>query len=520
MQADMILYNGNFITLNEKAPTASALAVKDGKIIQVGSNADVKLHQREDTKLIDLGGKTAVPGFVDSHIHLISLGLDMQVIDLCGLTTKTSLLSKLKKVVRDTPSGNWVKGYGFDETKMDELPDIRELDSVSPENPVYLESLDYLMCIVNSQAMAKVDMQPRKGVTMDSFGNSGKPTGVIRVNDEKSLYQVANVPTLDPVDPDLPESELEHAIEIASRKVLEAGITSIHDPQLPPNALRAFQNAIRDSRTPLRLYLGCDRNRDIPLERYIHEGIGTEPVKNRLKMGIVKLFADDRMSVQEFKARVKEANQSGLQLSLHATNIREIRNAIEALEEAMKEKPRTDHRHRIEHADNIDEDVLLRARKLGVIVVAQPEIVYKLEPQYPQGVMKVAYRSLINGEINVSGGSDSPTVPIKRRARPPLAYPTPLLGMGFAVTRRTKNGLPVDEDESVTPMEALRIHTVNGAYASFEEDIKGTLEEGKLADLAILSENPLTVESELIKEILVEMTIIGGEVVFIKEQDL
>jgi len=513
----MILYNGNFLTLNEKAPTASALAVKDGKIIQVGSNDDIKPHQGEETKVIDLHGKTAVPGFIDSHIHLISLGLDMQVIDLCGITTKESLLSRLEAAIRDTPSGNWVKGYGFDETHMDELPDIMELDSVSPENPVYLESLDYLTCIVNSKSMAKVDMHPRKGVTMDTFRNSGEPTGVIRVEDEKLLYQVANVPTLDPVDPDLPESELEHSIEIASKKVLESGITSIHDPQLPPNALRAFMNAVRGGRTPLRLYLGCDRNRDIPLERYIQEGIGTEPIQDLLKLGMVKLFADDRMSVREFRARVKESHQAGLQLSIHATNINETRNAIEALEEVLEDTPRHNHRHRIEHADNIDEDILERARKIGLVVAAQPEIVYKLEPKYPQDVMKVAYNSMISAGINVSGGSDSPTVPIKRRARPPLAYSTPLLGMAFAVIRRTKNGSIIDKDESVSVLESLKIHTVNGAYASFEEDHKGTLEVGKLADLAILTENPLTVEPEQIKDIRVEMTIIGGEIVYAKE---
>mgnify|MGYP002725714692 CR=1 FL=1 len=181
----MILYNGNFITLNDKAPTASALAVKDGKIFQVGSNADVKHHQGECTKVIDLGGKTAVPGFIDSHIHLISLGLDMQVIDLRGVTTKKSLLSMLKSAVRDTPSGNWVKGYGFDEARMDELPDVRELTSVAPENAVYLESLDYLTCVVNNQAMAKVDIHPRTGVILDTFSNTDDPPGVTRVSDEK-----------------------------------------------------------------------------------------------------------------------------------------------------------------------------------------------------------------------------------------------------------------------------------------------------------------------------------------------
>ena len=283
---------------------------------------------------------------------------------------------------------------------------------------------------------------------------------------------MANVHTIDTVCPDVPESEREHAIEIASNKVLEAGITSIHDPQLPPNALRAFKNAVQNGRTPLRLYLGCDRNRDTSLDRYINEGMGTEPVQELLKMGMVKLFADDRMTVQEFKARVKEANQSGLQLSIHATNISETRNALDALEKALEDTPRQNHRHRIEHADNIDTDILERARKIGIIVAAQPEIVYKLEPNYPKDVMKVAYKSMIEGGINVSGGSDSPTVPIKRRARPPLAYPTPLTGMGFAVTRETKNGSVIDNDESVSVLESLRIYTVNGAYASFEEEVK------------------------------------------------
>jgi predicted amidohydrolase YtcJ len=131
--------------------------------------------------------------------------------------------------------------------------------------------------------------------------------------------------------------------------------------------------------------------------------------------------------------------------------------------------------------------------------------------------MKVAYRSMSAARINVSGGSDSPTVPIIRRARQPRAYPTPLLGIAFAVTRITKNGLSVDPEESVSVQEALRMYTLNGAYASFEEDIKGTFEAGKLADIAVLSENPFTVELVRIKDITVEMTIIGGEVVFNRE---
>jgi predicted amidohydrolase YtcJ len=515
MHVDLVIQNGNFITLNEEEPLASALAIKDGKIFKIGTYDEIKLLQSENTKAIDLQGKTAIPGFIDSHIHLISLGLDMQVIDLRGITSKSALLSKLRNATRNTPPRNWIKGYGFEESKLDELPTRTELDPISPENPVYLEGLDSMTCIVNGLAMDKVYRERGiEGVTIEIDGDTGDLTGIIRVNDEKLLHEVARVPTLDPVDADLPESELEHAIELASKKVVETGITSIHDPQLPPNALRAFKNAVRCGRTPLRLYLGCDKNREIELRHYINEGIGSEPYSTRLKMGMIKLFADERISIPEFTERAKEANQSGLQLSIHATNIEEMRNALRAIEEALEDTPRNDHRHRIEHADNIDENILERARKLNLIVAAQPEIVYKLEPEYPHNVMRVAYNSMIRAGINVSGGSDSPTVPIIRRARPPLAYPTPLLGMAFAVTRRTKNGLTLDKHESVSVLESLQIHTINGAYASFEEDIKGTLEEGKLADLAILSENPLKIDPERIKEIKVEMTIIGGEIVY------
>jgi predicted amidohydrolase YtcJ len=375
-----------------------------------------------------------------------------------------------------------------------------------------LEEKGSKMCIANSLALEKLSKTPIQGVTVMKT-LSGELTGIIRVDDENLLYKAIDIPTLDPVDNYLPESELERAIEIASRKVVKAGITSIHDPQLPPNALRAFKNTIQKGKTPLRLYLGCDKNKDIGLDTYVKEGLGTEPYPFRLKIGMVKLFADDRISRKEFKKRVKEAHDGGFQLAIHATNIMEMKNALEVLEEVLADNPRDNHRHRIEHADNLEDDTLERVRILGLIVATQPEIVFKLEPNYPENVMKVAYNSMVRARINVSGGSDSPTVPIKLRSRPPLAYPTPLIGMGFAVSRKTKNGILIDESEGVSMLEALKIYTINGAYASFEEDVKGTLEAGKLADFIVLSDDPFNVVPEDIGKIKVEMTIIGGKIV-------
>ena len=511
MIADVVFFNGNIITLSEEHQVTSALAVKDSIILAVGPFEDMKIHLGRNTKSIDLKGKTVVPGFIDSHIHLISLGLDMQVLDLTEVTSKLGLLEKLAKA-QNTPKGNWIKGYGFEEELVDELPMKWELDSLYPDNPVYLESKNYKLCISNSLALKKLTKTQLEGVIVEKTPND-ELTGIIRVKDETLLYNTIDVPTLDPVDNYLRESELELAIEIASKKVVKAGITSIHDPQLPPNALRAFKKAVREGKTPLRMYLGCDRNKEIELEDYFTEGLGSEPYRRNLKMGMVKLFADDRMSKKEFKKRVREAHRAGLQLSIHATNIQEMENAFDALEKALEEAPTDNHRHRIEHADNLNEKLLGRAAKLGLIIAAQPEIVYKLEPRYPEGVMKVAYSSMIRAGINVSGGSDSPTVPIKRRARPPLAYPTPLIGIGFAVSRKTRQGMLIDKEENISVLEALKVYTINGAYASFEESLKGTLEVGKLADLAVLSDNPFKVNTEDIGKIKVEMTIIGGEIV-------
>lgn len=495
----MFLFNGKMITLDPHRPRASALIVRGGRILKVGDYEEVSPMIDSKMERVDLEGKTVVPGFIDSHIHLISLGLDMQVIDLKGVSSKTVLMDELRRSTDGTPRMNWIKGYGFDEKKLDVLPSRRELDALFPGNPVYLEEKDSKMCLVNSLAHESAD-----------------ETGVIRVETEEQLFKKVSIPTLDPVDNSLGEEELELAIEIASQRVVEEGITSIHDPQLPPNALRAFKNAVRSGRTPLRVYLGCDRNKDIELEEYLREGLGTEPVSTRLKMGMVKLFADSRMSSDVFRKRVMEAHEESLQLSIHATNLDEMENALSALEEAVKASPRDNHRHRIEHADMITAQMLVRAKRLGVVVAAQPEIVYKLEPEYEGDGMRVAYGSMLKAGVNLSGGSDSPTVPIKRRARRPLAYPTPLRGMDFLVSRKTKNGRVIGENKGVSVLEALKVYTKNGAYTSFEENLKGTLEEGKLADMVVLSGNPLEVAPDSIGDITVEMTIIGGEIVYQK----
>ena len=214
MNADLILYNGNFITLDEKNPCASAMVVIDGKISKIGNYEDVKDLIGGGTDKLNLEGKTVVPGFIDAHIHLISLGLAMQVMDLQEITSKTVFLDKIKEKVEDTPPKHWVRGFGFDEAELDELPTRLELDPISPRNPVYLEDINSKICIVNSLALKKVyNKKDLEDVKIERNRYTGKITGVIRVKDKNFLYEVARIPTLDPVDKTLEESELEIAIE-------------------------------------------------------------------------------------------------------------------------------------------------------------------------------------------------------------------------------------------------------------------------------------------------------------------
>lgn len=519
MYANLILYNGNFITLDEKNPCASATAVIDGKISKIGDYDDVKDLIGEDTDKLDLQGKTVVPGFIDAHIHLVSLGLAMQVMDLRGITAKSVLLDKIKEKVEDTPPKHWVRGFGFDEAELDELPTRSELDAISPENPVYLEDINSKMCIVNSLAQKSVyKKKDIEGVKIERDSSTGKITGIIRVENQNLLYEVARIPTLDPVDETLEESELERAIKMAYPKLIEVGITSIHDMQLPPTGFRAFKKAVCDDKIPLRLYLGSDRNKNIELQNYIDEGLGTEPLPDRVKIGLVKLFADGRIPIPEFKRRVIEAHEAGYQLSIHSSDSKQVENSLEAIEEALKMNPRKNHRHKIEHAHTLNKDLIERVKNLELIISTQPELISKFDRRFPENVMAVPLRSMIKKGIRVAGGSDSPTISATRRATLPRTFPNPLIGIGFEVSRKTEKCSLVQEDERIPILAALKIHTINGAHASFEEDIKGTLEVGKLADLVVLSENLFEVDPEKIKDIQVEKTIIGGKIVYAKNQ--
>ena len=520
MNADLVLFNGKFITLDERRPRASALAVKDEKILGIGDYNDVKNMIGKDTVKLDLRGRTVVPGFTDAHVHLISLGLAMQVMDLRGVASKSDLLDRVRDRVEDTPPRHWIRGYGFEESKLSGMPTLSELDLISPENPVYLEDIDSKLCVLNSLALEKVyEGKDVEGVKIERNECTREMTGVIRAEDWDSLSQVVRMPTIDPVDESLDVSELERAIEIACLKVIEAGITSAHDLQLPPNGLRAYKRVIQEGKMPLRLYLGFDRGRDIELKEYLDLRLGVESHPSRLRIGLVKIFADGRVSDGEFKRRVREAHEEGYQLAIHSLDDVEVERSLEAVEEALRYKTRKDHRHRIEHAFISNRYLVDRIKNLELIVSSQSEFLYEFDGAFPVKLEVTPQKSMIEKGIWVVGGSDSPLIYQGRGAPFPRTFPKPLIGIGFEVSGKAKKNTLLREADRVPFLEALKIHTINGAYASFEEEIKGTLEVGKLADLVVLSDDPLQIDPEGIKNLRVLKTLIGGKTTYAEEDN-
>jgi predicted amidohydrolase YtcJ len=435
----------------------------------------------------------------------------MLVMDLRGVTSKSGLLDKVRVRVEDTHPRHWIRGYGFEESKLSGMPTLSELDLISPENPVYLEDIDSKLCVLNSLALEKVyEGKDVEGVKIERNEYTREMTGLIRAEDWDSLSQVVRMPTIDPVDESLDVSELEWAIEIACLKLMEAGITSAHDLQVPPNGLRAYKRVIQKGKMPLRLYIGFDRGRDIELKEYLDLKLGVESRPSRMRTGLVKIFADGRVSDREFKSRVREAHEAGYQLAIHSLDDLEVERSLEAVEEALRYKTRKDHRHRIEHAFISNRYLVDRIKNLELIVSSQSEFLYEFDGDFPVKLEATPQKSMIEKGIRVVGGSDSPLIYQGRGAPFPRTFPTPLIGVGFEVSGKAKKKTLLREEDRIPFLEALKIHTINGAYASFEEEIKGTLEVGKLADLVVLSDDPLQIDPEEIKNLRVLKTLIGG----------
>lgn len=538
LYADLVLKTATVLTLDAASSVAEAVAVRDGRIVGVGSDGDIDGLVGPGTRVLDLRGRTVVPGFVDSHTHSTFIGDFRYSFEQLNTAAELNpaladVLDKVRVRAQESRPGVWIGGRNYDPGGMREKrwPTRQELDRVAPANPVMITIRGGHACVANTRALELAGIRkdtpdPEGGVI--ERDERGELTGVLR--DVLTIRAATPVPSL---------ADIKDGLETVGKMYLKLGITSTHDCGAPPRAdsYRAYQEVIAEGRWKIRTSL-------YPYQDYAvahHWGPATGFGNDRLRMGGVKLFMDGsiqcftcafreryvdrdtrgweglRYSQDKIDEAVLEAHRLGYQVAVHAQGDWGITMAVNAIERAMERHPRPDPRHRIEHALCPTFDDLARMTRLGII----PNL-FLFHPWFwgdqhirnfigpERAARMVPARRAIDLGLSPCAHSDCPVC----TPDDPVWPSNPLWGMACAATRRTRGGLDIGLDQRVSPLEALRIYTANGARASFEEGVKGSIEAGKLADMVVLRQNPLGVDPWQLKDIVVEKTILGGEIVY------
>lgn len=522
MSADLALLNGNIITMNLKSPKAEAIAVKDDVIIKVGTNYEINQIITDATKIIQLKGKTVIPGLIDTHIHIADYGRLLMWLDLTSSRSIVELQNSLKKKIETTSPDRWIVGRGWDEKFFTEEELTRfSLDVIAPDNPVILYNKSGKLCLVNSKALelSKIS-QYKKKLSNDEIlekPDTGEVTGLIKGKAMETIWSAI---------PEPQEDDLLELTKLACLKIIESGISSVHWMVISPIELSIIKK-LRKSKIPLRIYV------IIPFElwkSYLKKKSSKILKKILIEVGAVEISVDGYLanktaalfdpyldttesngelsySQECLNSNVIDVLSSGLQVILHAVGDRAIKYALDSIEQASKNFSIQDSRIRIEQAALLDEDSLNSIEKYNLLVSVQPCVIaseFKIWSAIENLGKKRAMQlfplnTLKNRNVFLLGGSDCPMEPLN-----------PLLGIQMSVNR------PFFSQESLTTNEALAMYTTSAAYSTKEEDSKGSIEEGKLADLTILSNDPTNIQKDKIEKIEIINTIIGGKIVYSK----
>jgi predicted amidohydrolase YtcJ len=528
--ADVVLLDGKVITLAQGNSIAQAVALKRGRIVAVGDDAAVRRLIGPKTNVIQLHGRAVLPGLIDAHTHIEGIADYHRMLDLHipPLKDVDELLRKIRERADSTPKGEWIVGAGGWGQPM---PTREQLDSVTRDHPVLVRESAHEI-IVNTKALELAHIDKN---TPDPVGSkiwrdpqTGEPTGRLS---EMFGRMLALIPK--------PSYEVR---EQSVKEVLDGftrnGVTSIYDfPS--PDGLRIYQDLLARGELPVRLRcqlilsMAHDRDPDSTFdEAFLKYGIHTGFGNDWLRIGGIKLFLDgesetglrydppgqkekwvgvQKMDQETLNRVVVEAQKNGFQIWIHALGNRAQDMALDAYELAQREYPRADARNRIEHAGNQEagatsQEQLDRMKRLGVIPVPTGAWIY-LGRAYKgtQAEIPFIYRTLLDQGFQPPGNSDSlGSMPESMN---------PFFSMWAMVTRKTRSGELLAPEQAITPAEAIRVYTMFGAHSGFEEKNKGSIEVGKLADLIVVSDDPLTVPPDKLKDIKVVTTIIDGKIV-------
>lgn len=529
MSGDLILVNGQIRTMDPDRPRATALAIRQGRVVAVGDEAEVRASAGAGVEVIDLAGRTATPGLNDAHAHPMSVGFALGDLNLSAPPHHSvrDLVGLVGGAARDRAPGEWILGRGYDHARLAEQrhPTRHDLDPVSPDHPVVLIRMCHHIGVANSRALALAgitrDTPDPDGGVFDRDA-SGELTGVVRETALEMVRAVIAEPT---------EGQMAAALERSSQAYLEAGVTSVAEAGIrSPHEFRAYQRLWERGKLPVRTYLMMML--DETFDDLARLGIGTGYGDDWLRIGPVKLFSDGSlggrtarlrqpyagepdnlglwmMPPEVLKAKVLRAHQAGYQVAIHAIGDGAIELVLDAYEEAMAADPRPDPRHRIEHCSIVDEGLLARIAALGVVPIpgtsflhhfrdAYVDALGEARPRYAYGLASFARHGII-----AAASSDAPVVPI-----------SPMIGLQTMVTRRDYDNRPVWPEEAVSLDDALRVYTVNGAYAAFEERRKGILAPGMLGDVTVYETELGAVAPEELGSVNIDYTIVDGDVAY------
>jgi len=529
-RAELIFVGGRVHTVNPTNDVVPALAVGGGRVLAAGGDAEMRALAAPGARIVELRGRSLLPGFVDSHCHLASLGMAQASIDCKagGMQSIRALQEAVRARAASQPAGTWIRGRGYDQSRLAEKrhPNRLDWDVVAPEHPVIFTRTCGHIASVNGRALALAgitDATPDPpGGRYDREG--GKHLGVAYETAQTPL-QVAALPSRD---------DFRAALLRADEAYIKAGGTSVHDAGgLVGPAFVPAQELHAAGRLSIRIYAFATVNsRQHPLMGLLGTGVHTGLGDARLQLGAFKVMTDGSSSGPTAATRdpytsnchdcgilywsqddlddlIGQAHRQGFQCTVHAVGDRAIEQTLNAMDRAQREFPREGLRHRIEHCGICPPDLRARVKAQRILPIMQPAFFWEFGDGYianygqHRADTMFPAKSLLAAGVPVVGSSDAP-----------VTHYAPLFGIEQALTRATSDGQVCGPDERVDLATAIRMHTINGAFASFEESLKGSLEPGKLADLVALGEDITRVPVKDLRHLPVAMTVVEGRVVY------
>jgi predicted amidohydrolase YtcJ len=541
--ADLVLRNGKIVTVDAAQPTVQALAARGDRISALGSNADAAKWIGPRTKVIDLQGQLAIPGFIEGHGHFTGVGEYRLGLDLREARTWDQIVAQVARAAQQAKPGEWILGRGWHQEKWDHAPNPNvegfplhaSLDAVSAHNPVLLTHASGHAVFANAAALEAANItrdtpNPSGGEILKDA--SGAPTGLLRETAQQ-LANRAHEAYLAKRTTEQAAADLRKVIEIAAKECLSKGITTFEDAGSPLTTADMFRSMAERNELPLRLWVMLRGPNDLlagNLDRYRTLDMG----QNHLAIKAVKRYMDGAVGSRgawllapyadkpestglnvedpaDIRAAAELAIAHDYQLCVHAIGDRANRETLNIYESVFREHPeKKDLRWRIEHAQHIDPADIPRFGQLGVIAAMQaihctsdaPYVLLRLGPKRAEEGAYV-WQKLIKSGAVVGNGTDAPVEDV-----------SPIACYYAAVSRRLKDGTTFYPAQRMSREEALRAYTWNNAYAAFQEKLKGSLEVGKLADVTVLSKDILTIPEDQILATDVKYTIVGGKVAF------